>query len=198
MKDCACSVPHRNRDRACASDDHAKGHFLAPDDRVDALLPANARFPQTQCSCRFTATQMHAAMNRARARRAISGINVNACIDIAESARSRRKKRCVDATTRTKFCATNTSARDRYDFDMRIDTSHSRDTCTRRDARVSVKREDSRTNTHASICASTCRKSRAAHRAEPDVPIGSTARLPCIVMSQVRHSGCRMASRGRR
>nr|CUV15780.1 conserved protein of unknown function [Ralstonia solanacearum] len=89
-------------------------------------------------------------------------------------------------------------ARDRYDFDMRIDTSHARDTCTRRDARVQVSREDSRTNTHASICASTCRKSRAAHRAKPDVPIGSTARLPCIVVSQVRHGGCRVASRGRR
>ncbi|MHA6893337.1 hypothetical protein ACQUJT_04530 [Ralstonia pseudosolanacearum] len=81
---------------------------------------------------------------------------------------------------------------------MRIDTSHARDTCTRCDARVSVKREDSRTNTHASICASTCRKSRAVHRAEWDMPIGSIARLLCIVMSQVRHGGCRMASRGRR
>lgn len=111
MKDCACSMRHRNRDRACASDDHANAHFLAPDDRVNALLPANTRLPQTQRPCRFTATRMHDAMNRARARDAMFGIGTNACIDADASERARRKKRCVDATTRARFRATNTSKR---------------------------------------------------------------------------------------
>ncbi|WP_246760960.1 hypothetical protein [Ralstonia solanacearum] len=66
---------------------------------------------------------------------------------------------------------------------MRIDTSRTHDARVRRDARVSVDGEDGRTNTCASICASTRRKSHAAHRAKPDVSIVSMTRPPRIAIS---------------
>ncbi|CBJ50076.1 conserved hypothethical protein [Ralstonia solanacearum PSI07] len=77
-------------------------------------------------------------------------------------------------------CDEHEQARARYDFDMRIDTSRTHDARVRRDARVSVDGEDGRTNT----CASTRRKSHAAHRAKPDVSIVSMTRPPRIVISR--------------
>ncbi|MDC6304306.1 hypothetical protein [Ralstonia solanacearum] len=72
-------------------DDLANAHVLASDARVDTLLFADTRLPQTQCSCRFMATHMRAAMNGARARAARLGIGTNACIDTDARARARRK-----------------------------------------------------------------------------------------------------------
>ncbi|WP_197325343.1 hypothetical protein [Ralstonia solanacearum] len=72
-------------------DDLANAHVLASDARVDTLLLADTRFPQTQCSCRFTATRMRAAMNGAHARAARLCISANACIDTDARARARRK-----------------------------------------------------------------------------------------------------------
>ncbi|MGG1952723.1 hypothetical protein [Ralstonia solanacearum] len=89
-------------------DDLANAYVLASDARVDTLFGADTRFPQTQCSYRFTATRMRTAMRGARARAARLGIGTNACIDTDASARA-KKNRCADATTRAKFRAMNTS-----------------------------------------------------------------------------------------